>query len=206
MITIGHLIPLLLMLMVPCTLGFKVFPNHFKKPTVEVPQVTELNGTVYNISYLVPNFTVKTAIFTLNVTQCLHYSFKLMEKRVRIHAHTCQLGTGGHCTMDKFSYPKDTEGCTYMRPWTIGDQNWEFHFILERRHRVLGSYYHQRLREGKRKRHVYKKETSTKTIGQMILYGIVDCSEVCNLGVEGMKKLGSYSDGTFHRGKFHRLN
>lgn len=45
---------------------------------------------------------------------------------------------------------------------------------------------------------------STKPIGHLTLYGVVDCDKVC-AGKEE-KSLGSYADGTFHKGRAHRLN
>ncbi|ULU03903.1 hypothetical protein L5515_013148 [Caenorhabditis briggsae] len=187
---------LILMLMATPTI-------HGRAPVVEIPEFTDLNGSQYNITTLMPQVFLHTGEFLINSSMCLHYSFKLLETRVKLLSHTCQLSTGGYCVLDKFTYPKDTEGCTYLRPWKHHDDRFKFYFILERRPRKLGAYYHQRVREGKRKRHVVRR--STKVIGQLNLYGLVDCKNVCNLGL-GEKKLGSYSDGTFHSGRASRYN
>uniref|UniRef100_A0A1I7TAC8 Uncharacterized protein n=1 Tax=Caenorhabditis tropicalis TaxID=1561998 RepID=A0A1I7TAC8_9PELO len=117
------------------------------------------------------------------------------------------MGEGGFCSMDMFSFPDDREGCTYLRPWSHSTAEWHFYFNIERRPRKYGRFYEQRVREGKRKRYVFssKKELSTKGIGYLTLYGIVDCDKACGGNIEETK-LGSWSDGTFHKGKYHRLN
>lgn len=48
-----------------------------------------------------------------------------------------------------------------------------------------------------------KKEMSTEPFGKLELYGVVPCSEVC--GGKDDVKLGSKADGTFHKGRAHRL-
>ncbi|CAB3405591.1 unnamed protein product [Caenorhabditis bovis] len=170
-----------------------------KKHYVEIPEDAELNGTTYTISAFTPKTFVKSAEFELNYTMCVQYSFRLKERRVRLHAYTCQLSTGGFCTLDKFSYPDDQQGCTYLRPWTHKKDTWSFYFVLEKRARQYRKGYdHTR----KRKRQT-RKATSTEPSGIFHLYGIVPCSEACLTQEE--KKLGSYADGTFHRGRSNRL-
>lgn len=180
---------------------------HKKATYVEIPEQADLNGTSYTISHLTPKFFLRTSNFIINATKCLHYSFKLLERRVKLQSYTCLMEEGGFCSMDKFVFPEDREGCTYMRPWRLDAAEWHFYFNIERRPRVYGPNYEKRIREGKIKRQIYasKKELSTKPIGYLTLYGVVDCDQVC-LGNIEETKLGSYSDGTFHKGKYHRLN
>ncbi|KAF1764304.1 hypothetical protein GCK72_004251 [Caenorhabditis remanei] len=119
-------------------------------------------------------------------------------------SYICLRGEGGFCTMDVFKTPDDKEGCTYLRPWYSKDHQWQFYFEFNRRPRVFGRHYQQRVKNGTRKRHVAKTETSTKTIGTLTLYGMVDCDKVCK-GEEFGPALGAYGDATFHKGRAHRL-
>uniref|UniRef100_A0A8R1E037 Uncharacterized protein n=1 Tax=Caenorhabditis japonica TaxID=281687 RepID=A0A8R1E037_CAEJA len=123
----------------------------------------------------------------------------------RLHSYTCQLSEGGFCTLDKFSFPEDREGCTYLRPWSHKVDSWSFYFVLEKRPRKYGKAFAARQKLMKVKRQTStKKEMSTEPFGILELYGVVPCSEVCGNEKDG-KKLGSQADGTFHRGRSHRL-
>lgn len=54
-----------------------------EKNYVEIPEPALLNGTSYVISSFSPKIFVRSADFSLNSTQCIHYSFKMLERRVR---------------------------------------------------------------------------------------------------------------------------
>ncbi|CAI5442990.1 unnamed protein product [Caenorhabditis angaria] len=72
--------------------------------------------------------------------------------------------------MDKFYFPRDKQGCTYLRPWTHKDDTWSFYFVLEKRARVYGRQ-HQ-LRNKKIRRNI-KKSQSAEPVGILQLYGVV---------------------------------
>ena len=80
----------------------------------------------------------------------------------------------------------------------------QFYFEFNRRPRVFDRHYQPR---GTRKRHIAKTGTSTKTIGTLTLYGMVDCDKVSN--EEELKDAGpgsgAYGDATFQMVRTHRL-
>ncbi|PIC43576.1 hypothetical protein B9Z55_004259 [Caenorhabditis nigoni] len=67
---------LILMLMATPTI-------HGRAPVVEIPELTDLNGSQYNITTLMPQVFLHTGEFLINSSMCLHYSFKLLETRVK---------------------------------------------------------------------------------------------------------------------------
>ncbi|VDP36311.1 unnamed protein product [Heligmosomoides polygyrus] len=132
------------------------------------------NGTLYSISPFSPKVFVRTDEFDLNFKSCIEFSYKLMENKVRLRAYTCLLSEGGFCTLDKFAYPKDKEGCAYLRPWLYAHDRYSFYFALERRPR--------KYRIGKKRPHrLYKRNghLSATPFGQLQLKGIVPCDQVC---------------------------
>ncbi|EFO97974.1 hypothetical protein CRE_17614 [Caenorhabditis remanei] len=62
-----------------------------------------------------------------------------------------------------------------------------FYFEFIRRPRVFGRHYQQRVKNGTRKRHIAKTETSTKTIGTLTLYGMVDCDKLFSKKCEALE-------------------
>ncbi|KHJ83789.1 hypothetical protein OESDEN_16508, partial [Oesophagostomum dentatum] len=91
----------------------------------------------------------------------------------RLRAYTCLLSEGGFCTLDKFSYPKDREGCAYLRPWLYPYDRYSFYFVLERRPRKYSE-------ARKRARRVSRKtgRLSTTPFGHLQLLGVVPCEEI----------------------------
>uniref|UniRef100_A0A2Q4TJQ4 Transmembrane protein n=1 Tax=Caenorhabditis japonica TaxID=281687 RepID=A0A2Q4TJQ4_CAEJA len=53
------------------------------KTYVEIPESGQFNGTTYIVSSFSPKTFIRSADFDLNSTQCVQYSFKLKERRVR---------------------------------------------------------------------------------------------------------------------------
>ncbi|CAJ0948824.1 unnamed protein product, partial [Mesorhabditis belari] len=145
---------------------------------IEIPeQVPTINGTVYTISSFSPKTFVRTDEFLLNYTSCAQFHFKLTEKRVRLRGYTCLLTEGGFCTLDKFYYPRDKEGCYALRPWKAHPERFAFYFVLERRQRKYGAAKAHRARKIRRSGRV-----SAEPIGELILDGIMPCSETCTKG------------------------
>ncbi|WKX97523.1 hypothetical protein Q1695_013298 [Nippostrongylus brasiliensis] len=133
------------------------------------------NGTLYSISPFSPKLFVRTDEFELNYKSCVEFSYKLMENKVRLRAYTCLLSEGGFCTLDKFAYPKDKQGCAYLRPWLYSHDRYSFYFALERRPRKY------KLGRKRPARRVWKRngQLSAEPFGQLQLKGIVPCDEVC---------------------------
>ncbi|KAE9421347.1 hypothetical protein Angca_001722, partial [Angiostrongylus cantonensis] len=133
------------------------------------------NGTLYSISAFSPKVFVRTDEFELNYKSCVQFSYKLMESKVRLRAYTCLLSEGGFCTLDKFAYPKDREGCAYLRPWLFPHDRYSFYFVLEHRPRKYRSV------RNKRHRRISKRnnQLSTTAFGHLELNGIVPCERVC---------------------------
>ncbi|VDM69788.1 unnamed protein product, partial [Strongylus vulgaris] len=131
------------------------------------------NGTLYSISDFSPKVFVKTDEFELNFKSCVQFTYKLLKPKVRLRAYTCLLSEGGFCTLDKFSYPKDREGCAYLRPWLYPLDRYSFYFVLERRARKYND-------ARKRARRVSRKtgRLSNTPFGHMQLYGVVPCDQV----------------------------
>ncbi|KAL6734861.1 hypothetical protein Aduo_005360 [Ancylostoma duodenale] len=132
------------------------------------------NGTLYSISDFSPKVFVKTDEFELNFKSCIEFSYKLMKNKVRLRAYTCLLSEGGFCTLDKFSYPKDREGCAYLRPWLYPFDRYSFYFVLERRPRKYSD-------ARKRARRVSRRtgRLSATPFGHLQLTGVVPCDQVC---------------------------
>ncbi|XGW10709.1 hypothetical protein V3C99_012317 [Haemonchus contortus] len=140
---------------------------------VELPDRMS-NGTLYSISPFSPKVFVRTDEFELNYKSCIEFSYRLMENKVRLRAYTCLLSEGGFCTLDKFAYPKDKEGCAYLRPWLYAHDRYSFYFALERRPRKY------RITKKKPQR-MWKRngQLSATPFGQLELKGIVPCDQVC---------------------------
>ncbi|ETN76436.1 hypothetical protein RB195_020773 [Necator americanus] len=132
------------------------------------------NGTMYSISDFSPKVFVRTDEFELNFKSCIEFNYKLLKNKVRLRAYTCLLSEGGFCTLDKYSYPKDNEGCAYLRPWLYPFDRYSFYFVLERRQRKYND-------PKKRGRRVSRKtgRLSATPFGHLQLIGVVPCEEVC---------------------------
>ncbi|KAK5964876.1 hypothetical protein GCK32_019333 [Trichostrongylus colubriformis] len=89
-----------------------------------------------------------------------------------LRAYTCLLSEGGFCTLDKFAYPKDKQGCAYLRPWLYAHDRYSFYFALERRPRKYRIGKKRPLRTWKR-----NSQLSATPFGQLELKGIVPCDQ-----------------------------
>ncbi|CAD6195242.1 unnamed protein product [Caenorhabditis auriculariae] len=116
---------------------------------------------------------------------------------MRLRAYTCLMSEGGFCTMDKFRYPDDIEGCTYLRPWLHKVDRFSFYFVLEKRPRKYGPAYKERQKRLRKRQTKKIGKISADPIGSVRLEGVMPCRQVC--GAPTDKRLGSQSDGTFHR-------
>ncbi|KAF1764302.1 hypothetical protein GCK72_004249 [Caenorhabditis remanei] len=74
---------LLLLLMLLISIPTAFARRSHRNALVEIPDKAMLNGTVYVISPLMPKVFVETGEFTINSSQCLHYSFNMTENRVK---------------------------------------------------------------------------------------------------------------------------
>ncbi|CAI4232683.1 unnamed protein product [Auanema sp. JU1783] len=146
-------------------------PSSNRTSHVEIPDNANITGSGYTISAFSPKIFVRTSQFDLNFESCVQFKFKLSETRVKLRAYTCQLSEGGYCVLDKFAFPRQKEGCSYLRPWTRTDDSFSFYFVLERRAR--------KYRPGKR-RHVSKRTISNKPFANFEIDGIMPCNEVCD--------------------------
>ncbi|CAJ0606807.1 unnamed protein product [Cylicocyclus nassatus] len=140
---------------------------------IELPDEMN-NGTLYSISDFSPKVFVKTDEFELNFKSCVQFTYKLLKPKVRLRAYTCLLSEGGFCTLDKFAYPKNREGCAYLRPWLYPFDRYSFYFVLERRQRKYGIL-RKRIQRVSRK----TGRLSTATSGELQLFGVVPCDQVC---------------------------
>ncbi|PAV82402.1 hypothetical protein WR25_16407 [Diploscapter pachys] len=181
----------------PLLLTFAELASGNRSNHIEDPDSVQVNSsTPYTISAFTPKIFVKTDVFLLNYTQCAQFRYKLEEKKVRLRAYTCLISEGGFCTLDKFSYPKDTEGCDFLRPWHYNADSFTFYFYLERRPRKYGPVKQAQM---KRRRHA-KRQSKTPTVsakpfGQLQLDGIMPCSEICDgRGAKHIIKTGNHLD------------